>query len=186
MRLSVDPATSTSLIHDKVSSGVDVLMRASVLKLTHLHLSSGSGNFPKGSSEIAYLGVFLSHNPESKFLQYDAYNSRRQRFLVQRGVGVVELGGSRVNISPCLVAVLGKDGCFFLEQVVFQKHFLKHPFSGTRNSRWLIGNVGHSCSLSPDRKCLSLRSTHSLCLAESGSETRADSSCLTSPVVCMM
>ena len=45
---------------------------------------------------------FPSYNYENKF--------QASRFLENRGVGLVELGGSRLNPSPCLMALPGKDG----------------------------------------------------------------------------
>ena len=69
-----------------------------------------------------------------------------------------------------------------LEQVVFQKHFLKYPSwqsriaakhtSDSRNSRGLTGNVGHSRAARCLRivKFFFLHVRHSPCFAESGSD----------------
>ena len=101
-----------------------------------------------------------------------------------RGVGIVELCCSRLNPSPRLTAIPGKD-----EEIHFGAGGLSKTFPGVpiefREERgnpdsrprvdWERGTF-QSCSLSPDRKTNSLHSIHSPCLAESGSETRADSS----------
>ena len=102
------------------------------------------------------------------------------RCLENRGVGIVELCGSRLNPCPCLMAIPSNDG----DILDFQERFLKYTSSpcmvrqpriaakhgsGTRNSRGLTGNVGHSRSA----RCLrieknpSLHSRHSPCLAGS-------------------
>ena len=65
-----------------------------------------------------------------KFLQYDAWNSR----LEHRGVGIVELCSSRLNPSPSLMAIPGKDGEIIIGAGGFSKHFLKHPSNSVNNA----------------------------------------------------
>ena len=84
-RSSIDPAISTSLIHGKVSSGVDVL------KLSNTECHLGLGIFRNAIPRQQY-------NFEIKFLQYDAKKIQVSRFLVDLGVGIVELCGSHLNI----------------------------------------------------------------------------------------
>ena len=54
------------------------------------------------------------------------------------------------NIPGSMIPVESRESVLsnrrnsFWSRWFFKKHFLKHPFSGTRNSRWLIGNVRHS------------------------------------------
>ena len=54
--------------------------------------------------------TILRTSPPVRRVEFQA-----SRFPENRGVGIVELCGSLLNPSPCLMAILGKDGDF-LEQ----------------------------------------------------------------------
>ena len=53
--------------------------------------------------------------------------SKASRFLENRGVGIVELCGSRLNSSPCLMTLFGKDGEILSGTSGFSKTFPEVP-----------------------------------------------------------
>ena len=136
----MNPAISTSLTHDMVSSGV--LARTSGSMLT-LQTSSASERFPKCNSEKPYLGVFHRANfliirNSSGTMEKSHHTSR---FLQNRGLGLLK--------SAVLVSILIHVSWQFLTQSthrvpVFLRHSrtgAKHA-SGAHKSQGLAGNVG--------------------------------------------
>ena len=106
----MNPAISTSLIHDMVSSGVLARTSGSVLTLHH----------------VVCVREF----------------SQTSRFLPSRESRFVEVCGSRLNPSPCLMAIPDTPSTHRVPGFLRQSRTAAKHTSGTQKSQGLAENVG--------------------------------------------
>ena len=120
---SKDPAISTSLIHDTVSSGVK----------SHAHFGLEADT---PVLKVVWVWEFaemqfresISRSFHRTILRISFSSTTRRipgiKILGNSGVSFVELCGSRLTPSPCLMAIPGKNGEFFSGAGGFSK---THP-----------------------------------------------------------
>ena len=138
--------------------------------------SSASEAFPKCKSEKAHLGVsivqLLLENPPIRWKELH----QTSRFLQNRESRIVDVCGSRLNPSTCLMAIPDTPSTHQVPGILRQSRTSTKHTSGTQKSQKLHGNVGCfravRCLQIAKKILLLIQSIHlDLQSAESGSKS---------------